>query len=355
MLIGSLFSGIGGLELGVEAATGGRVAWQVERDPWCRKVLARHWPDAARFDDVCAVGSELAAVDLICGGFPCQPASVAGARKGMSDDRWLWPQFARIVGVVRPRFVFVENVAGLLTLDDGRAWGSVLGSLAALGYDAQWDVFRASDVGAPHRRERVFGLAYARGVDAQRRGRPGAVAGESGLPEGEVGQRQRGWDAFGCGRETLDVAHADHLGRGAQPVAVRDAPQHPKNLRGGGEVGYAHDSRLQGRREREGVCRVAYVAGGEVDHARMGGVPDGLSFGLDAHRWPAGRGEAQREWEPPRVGEATKGRRARLKALGNAVVPQVAALALRTLAARASVTLTTHPATLTTRLDGQSA
>lgn len=299
MKIGSLFSGIGGLELGVEAATGGRVVWQVERDPWCRKVLARHWPDAVRFDDVCTVGDQLAAVDLICGGFPCQPASVAGKRKGMDDDRWLWPQFARIVGVVRPRFVFVENVAGLLTLDDGRAWGSVLGALAALGYDAEWGLFRASDAGAPHRRERLFCLA-----------------------------------------------HADSFGRRAQPIAFRDAAQHPENLSSGGEVGHADNSRLQGRRERKGVCRVARVAGRESGHARVGGDADGLPARMDAHRWPAGRGEAQHPWEPPRVSEATKGRRARLKALGNAVVPQVAALALRTLAERAGVTLSTHPATL---------
>jgi DNA (cytosine-5)-methyltransferase 1 len=162
--IGSLFSGVGGLELGVEAATGGRVVWQVERDPWCRTVLAKHWPGAARFDDVCTAGKaghELATVDLICGGFPCQPASVAGKREGMSDERWLWPEFDRIVGVVRPRFVLLENVAGLLSLDSGRAWGSVLGNLAARGYDAVWDLFRASDVGAPHRRERLFCLAYA--------------------------------------------------------------------------------------------------------------------------------------------------------------------------------------------------
>lgn len=306
--IGSLFSGIGGLELGVEAVTGGRVVWQVERDPWCRRVLARHWPDAARFDDVCTVGDQLAAVDLICGGFPCQPASVAGARKGMSDDRWLWPQFARIVGVVRPRFVLLENVAGLLTLDDGRAWGSVLGDLAALGYDAEWGLFRASDAGAPHRRERLFCLA-----------------------------------------------HADSFGRRTQPVAFRDAAQHPENFGRGSEVGHPDDARLQGWRERKGLCRVAGVAGWESDHSRVGGDADGLSSGLDAHRWPAGRGEPQHPWEPPRVGEATKGRRARLKALGNAVVPQCAALAIQTLAARAGVTLSTHHATDSTRSDGRGA
>lgn len=323
--IGSLFSGIGGLELGVEAATGGHVVWQVERDPWCRSVLARHWPDATRFDDVCTVGSELAAVDLICGGFPCQPASVAGARKGMSDDRWLWPQFARIVGVVRPRFVLLENVAGLLTLDDGRAWGSVLGSLAALGYDAVWDVFRASDVGAPHRRERLFGLAYARGVDAQRRGSAGVVDGASGALEGEVGQRQRGGAAPCGGSEALSMAYAERgesWQRHQPDVQWRRAGEAEQTGVGGGV--------------RSGAARVTEQ--GRVE-PRLGGGVDGLPARLDAHRWPAGRGEVQHEWEPPRISVASPGRRNRLRALGNAVVPQVAALALKTLSARSGVAL----------------
>lgn len=301
--IGSLFSGIGGLELGVESVTGGRVVWQVERDPWCRKVLARHWPDADRFDDVCAVGAELAAVDLICGGFPCQPASVAGKRKGMDDDRWLWPQFARIVGVVRPRFVLLENVAGLLTLDNGRAWGSVLGSLASLGYDAIWDVFRASDVGGPHRRERVFCLAYAKGVQCEWSEQPRSGMGRPKAPTRGVG-------------EAVGMADAD----GAR-LEGRGLPR-----RGGGAERAA------------GAGGTGGLAGG-LPLARLGGVSDGLSVGLDAHRWPAGRGEPQHPWEPPRVSTGATDRRHRLRALGNAVVPQVAALALHTLAIRAGVDL----------------
>jgi DNA (cytosine-5)-methyltransferase 1 len=289
------------LELGVESATGGRVVWQVERDPWCRSVLAQHWPDATRFDDVRAVSSELAAVDLICGGFPCQPASVAGARKGMSDDRWLWPQFARIVGMVGPRLVLLENVPGLLSLDDGRAWGSVLGDLAARGYDAVWDVFRASDVGAPHRRERLFCLAYANGLRAT--------------------QPHRGFGDLG--RRAVDGGETD--------AAVADADS--ARLEGRGLPGVGSGAQ---RAAREGG--VGGLPSGRAQ-PRLGGDADGLPARLDARRWPAGRGEAQHPWEPPRVSAKATDRGNRLRALGNAVVPQVAALALRTLTARAGVDL----------------
>ena len=112
MRIGSLFSGIGGLELGLERAGVGRVAWQVEIDPFCRAVLAKHWPDVERFEDVRSVGaSNLSPVDVICGGFPCQDVSLAGLGRGLEGERsGLWFEYLRIVTEMRPRFVVVENV-----------------------------------------------------------------------------------------------------------------------------------------------------------------------------------------------------------------------------------------------------
>lgn len=334
--IGSLFSGIGGLELGVEAVTGGRVLWQVERDPWCRSVLARHWPDAARFDDVCTVGDQLAAVDLICGGFPCQPASVAGKRKGMDDDRWLWPQFARIVGVVRPRLVLLENVPGLLTVDGGRAWGSVLGSLASLGYDAEWGLFRASDAGAPQRRERVFCLAHTSCVAGKRRRDAGGVAGAGGGPQSENGQ-PRGNPLGGGGQVGASVADAGCSQRRAGHSAA------------GHEEGW-HPGATDPQRGSS-----AAQDGDRPAEPGLGGDPHGVSSRLDGHRWPAGRGENQHPWEPPRLAPHHRSRQARLRALGNAVVPQCAALALQTLADRAGVTLSTHPDTDTTHLHRRGA
>ena len=99
---GSLFAGIGGLDLGLERA-GWRCRWQVELDPFCERVLAKHWPDVRRYGDIRSVGADLAPVELICGGFPCQPVSHAGKRRAQADARWLWPEFARVVRAVRPR------------------------------------------------------------------------------------------------------------------------------------------------------------------------------------------------------------------------------------------------------------
>lgn len=163
MRIGSLFSGIGGLELGLEWAGVGHTVWQVEQSPFCRDVLAKHWPDAQRFDDVRTVGAHnLSPVDVICGGYPCQPFSVAGYQRGESDPRHLWPEFARIIRELRPRFAVLENVAGHLALGFGR----VLGDLAEIGYDAEWRVLYARNVGAPHLRPRVFIIAHPRGLRA---------------------------------------------------------------------------------------------------------------------------------------------------------------------------------------------
>jgi DNA (cytosine-5)-methyltransferase 1 len=169
MTIGSLFSGIGGLELGLEWAGLGPTLWQVEREPYAQTILARHWPDATRYDDVCAVGGQdLARVDVMCGGFPCQDISFAGKGAGLAGARsGLWSEYVRIVREVRPRFVIVENVAALL----GRGLGRVLGDLAESGYDAWWDCVPASACGAPHRRDRLFVVAYSASARCEREAR----------------------------------------------------------------------------------------------------------------------------------------------------------------------------------------
>jgi DNA (cytosine-5)-methyltransferase 1 len=157
MTVGSLFSGIGGLELGLEMCGVGPVLWQAECDPYALAVLEHHWPTVHRYTDVRQIDGTAARVDVVCGGFPCQPHSAAGARLGTADPRWIWPEFARIVGALRPQFVFIENVPQL------RESGLrvVLADLAALGFDAEWGCFTAAEVGAPHARSRLFILAYA--------------------------------------------------------------------------------------------------------------------------------------------------------------------------------------------------
>src|SRR3990167_8053162 len=185
---GSLFSGIGGFDLGFERA-GFTTVWQVERDPYCQAVLAKHFPDAKRYADVRSVHGVLAHAKsgdalydapqqirraaaesphpcrtdgclqtptILTGGFPCQPFSVAGKRRGIDDDRYLWPQMRRVIEEVRPRWVVAENVPGLIKF----ALDQMLSDLEALGYTVGAVTIPACAVDAPHRRERVFILAH---------------------------------------------------------------------------------------------------------------------------------------------------------------------------------------------------
>jgi DNA (cytosine-5)-methyltransferase 1 len=150
---GSLFAGIGGFDLGFERA-GMSCKWQVEIDDYANRVLAKHWPDVARHRDIrCCGGHNLSPVDVICGGFPCQDISYAGRGAGLDGERsGLFFEAVRLVCELRPRVVVLENVAALLT----RGLDRVLGTLAEIGYDAEWHCVPAASVGAPHIRDRVF-------------------------------------------------------------------------------------------------------------------------------------------------------------------------------------------------------
>lgn len=158
----SLFSGIGGLDLGLERA-GMEIIAHSEVDPYACKVLAKHWPGVPNLGDITAV-VDWPEADVIAGGFPCQDISLAGKGAGINEGTrsGLWFEYARCVRDVRPRYVIVENVAALL----GRGLDRVLGDLAALGYDAWWDCVPAAAVGAPHRRDRVFLVATRSDVAA---------------------------------------------------------------------------------------------------------------------------------------------------------------------------------------------
>lgn len=164
MTFGSLFAGIGGIDLGLERA-GMVCKWQVEIDERCRRVLDKHWPNVPKHRDVRLVSAwNLEAVDVIAGGFPCQPHSQAGKRRASADERDLWPEFRRLIHELRPGWVLAENVPGLLSSDAGRFFGGVLRDLAQLRYDAEWSLLSACTLGAPHTRERVFLMAYSREV-----------------------------------------------------------------------------------------------------------------------------------------------------------------------------------------------
>jgi DNA (cytosine-5)-methyltransferase 1 len=169
LTVGSLFSGIGGLDLGFERA-GMKVAWQAENNPFAVAILKQNFVNATIIKDVRDVNRNSAcSVDVLVGGFPCQDVSHAGKRKGFTGERSsLWREFARIIGDLEPRWVVVENVKGLLSSNKGQDFGEVLADLANTGYDAAWKMLRASDVGAIHTRNRVILVAHRDGQRIQR-------------------------------------------------------------------------------------------------------------------------------------------------------------------------------------------
>lgn len=162
MNFGSLFSGIGGIDLGLERA-GMTCKWMVEIDDFCQKVLEKHWPEVKKYRDVREVGKHnLEPVDLIAGGFPCQDVSTNGLRRGLQGERsTLWDEYARLIGEIKPKWVLAENVLGLFSANDGRFFSKVLIDLADLGYSAGWSTISTGYfANLPHQRNRVFIMAY---------------------------------------------------------------------------------------------------------------------------------------------------------------------------------------------------
>lgn len=216
LTFGSLFAGIGGLDVGLHRA-GMRCAWQVEIDPYCRQVLAEHFFEAQQFNDIRDVGAHnLTPVNVLAGGFPCQDISSAGRRKGIDGERsGLWGEYVRLIRTLRPNYVIVENVAALLHRE--RGFHRVLSDLAESGYDAQWDVLSAAAFGAPHIRERVFIVAYPSGV----RGRNG----DSPSLFQSVVPQEPGWGITNLplasltsnGRSYLDFPSDLRVGNGLSP------------------------------------------------------------------------------------------------------------------------------------------
>lgn len=334
LTIGSLFSGIGGLELGLQrglAAAGvpTRTLWQVEQNDYARAVLGRHWPHAERYTDVRNItAATVQPIDLLAGGFPCQDLSYAGKGAGLAGERsGLFFEMARIVRELRPRIVVLENVPAINT----RGVDTVLGTLAALGYAARWGGLRASEVGAPHRRERWFCVAWLADHDRQRgaaRARLPAIK-RADLPDPDRGD--------GRGSSMADTRRGDIQLRGKPRElgqAQAEAPQQRAGAIGGGQAMADARSIRQPRSGRPfDASHSASKGQGQADRANderqrqtepgMGGGPHGISRGLDAHRWPAPPGP-QHPHEPPRTRPRQPHDRDRLKALGNAVVPQCA-------------------------------
>lgn len=297
MKFGSLFSGIGAIDLGLEQA-GMSCSWQVEIDEFAKLVLEKHWPDVLRYCDVREVnGKKVEKVDLICGGFPCTDISVAGRGAGLEGvQSGLWYEMFRIVREMRPNWVLIENVSALRT----RGADSILDGLEAQGYSCWPFVVGGREVGAPHKRQRIFIIAKL--ADAQR--------------EGLEGQRAK-----------PRKSKRSKLGHGSLSLIVDSLSDARPIVHGGGTRDVA-DSDIEGSCSQRGS--------GLLDE-------EWSPFGHDAdrrNRWPSRPGEPQHEWEEPRiikfeVGESVDGDAKRLvrlarrqnklslKALGNSCIPQV--------------------------------
>jgi DNA (cytosine-5)-methyltransferase 1 len=361
MRIGSLFAGIGGFDLAARWM-GWETAWFSEIDPYASAVLAKHWPDVPNHGDITQIDfTQVEPVDMLCGGFPCQPHSVAGKKKGSADERDLWPEYERAIRILRPRYIVAENVPGLFASDGGRFFGRVLGALAALGYDAEWTVLSGADVGAPHERERVWIVAYPGRERDERRGISGDVAGASGEAQGEAREREWGWRPAGDrSAGILRVADADSAGCGEQRRREPVPPQLAAAEYGSGELVNAEGER-RGEGRAEPVIRggwnttaSASIAMGDAAGARRSdGRPGaGGTVRNDARRkkserrggrlcgWddavpvrgadgvvrliPREAAEAGPESPLWPVADGLPGRVARLRGIGNAIVPQCA-------------------------------
>lgn len=328
-----LFAGGGGLALGLHSI-GIESCVYVERDFFAASILAQAieegvFPPALVHSDVRTFDGRpwSGLVQVVAGGFPCQDVSIAGSGRGLAGERsGLWREFARIVGEVRPEYVFVENVAALRS----RGLDSVLEDLAALRYDAEWGTFRASDVGAPHRRDRLFLLAHTTSVGERE-------------PDHEARAQPREDPREDAGRGSRDVAYSKREGLERWGAAVPVA----------GATGADEAEGVQRQRGGDASeCGCSLVADSEREGLRFVGTPyyqyGAFSHGHNPHRlypsypYPPGPGELA-EWElflrgypglEPSVRRGADGlayRTDRLRVTGNGVVPAQAALAWRVL------------------------
>lgn len=353
----SLFSGAGGGLLGTHLL-GWRPVGYVEWDDYCQRVLrARiddgYLPVAPIFTDVREFIQSGAAAeyrgfaDVVTGGFPCQPFSTAGKRAGADDPRNMWPATIDIIRVVRPRFAFLENVPGLLS---SGYFGTILGDLAASGYDARWRVLSAAELGAPHKRDRLWIVGHAEGTadgdGNRRRSRSWNTAALSGISSGssdalpDAGGPIEGWgqqpqrgparrdSKFAGDGAVGTLAHAaseglpDGWGRQS---GQHGAQQEPERLRG--EVADADGSGCGEQRRPEPIQAEQCTTerrGWWATEPRLGGMAHGLAAGMDGVA-------ADAEGNLARVARGVPDRVNRLKALGNGQVPAVVAAAWRLL------------------------
>jgi DNA (cytosine-5)-methyltransferase 1 len=327
-----LFSGIGGFALGLESTGGFETVGFCDNEPFAQKVLKKHWPDVPCFGDVRDVGRDtdgLGAVDIITGGFPCQPISLAGQQKATEDDRWLWDQMFRVIKEFKPKWIIAENVRNLVEIREGVVFEQVCTDLEGEGYEVQTFVLPASAVNAPHQRYRCWIVAHAN--SGMRRG--GRAISESRENKKRrlhtKKEKQASHDlrskTVGCdpmGRETKDVSDTNNTGD--RTSKRRTDENREKEVKGWKEQPQSKPSRYSkdvanscGTRRKVGIPKKGYRQEGNAEE------PDNNSNRLSG--W-----QGKDNWTvEPSVGRVAHGipnRVDRLKGLGNAVVPQIPAV-----------------------------
>jgi len=305
LTVGSLFSGIGGLDLGLERA-GMQVIWQSEIDPYACRVLSKHWPEVPNHGDIKAINwGNVVRPDVICGGYPCQPFSTAGKRRGEDDPRHLWPWVRNAISELRPRYAILENVRGHLSMGGL----TVIGELANIGYDAEWRVVSAASVGANHRRDRVIIVAY-----------PAELHSHGSNNHSGNGKQSETLSKLGNSGWKADVAYPNGSdsshGRQREDVSSHDRGWQNDRSRSQCNTWQTSD-RPSGQ-----TTKVAYASSKRCMDRRPEIFPTDKRF-------PSFAEPAERSWwtTEPNVGRVANGipnRVDRLRGLGNAVVPQVA-------------------------------
>jgi len=312
MIHGSLFSGIGGFDLAADWM-GWRTILQVENDQFCQQVLQYYWPDADLHGDIQKTdfSSYAGKVDILSGGFPCQPYSTAGKRKGTNDERDQWPEMLRAVQEIKPRFVVGENVPGLLSWSQGMVFEQVCADLEAEGYEVQPLLLPAAGLNAPHRRERTWFVAHANNPEYKEWGK------FTERQQYRTRRPSRGEPAsFGI---SSNAAYAQRQERKKRPSA--------ENAQDSAETGTGLDNRTK-RSGNAGYAPNTTGAGTRQDHGRgEPRQPNKKGVGNHWQNFPA---------EPPVCGgddglpaqldgiTFSKWRKGSIKAYGNAIVPQVA-------------------------------
>lgn len=327
-----LFSGIGGFSYAAEKLVGGyeTVAF-CEQDQFCQQVLRKHWPNVPIYDDVRTIdATRLGNIDIVAGGFPCQAVSQAGLQKATEDDRWLWDEMLRIIQDCKPKWVIGENVVGLININEGVLFEQVQTDLENEGYSVQSVVIPACAKNAPHRRDRVWIIAHSTSEREWKKNR--------NLEKGTKRMEEKGSESTnGIVTSSKNVSNTSSQRRRITHDNTKFSKrfQHQSSHRDRiveekprEDVTNSKSKRLQGWSECTTISKEEnkisdFRPGSSEDRngnskRRMGYMADGLSEALSGHF-------SEEPKDIPRVAQNQKDRTKKLKALGNSIVPQVAA------------------------------